>query len=461
MAQKNQNKFYGWIKTSLTLKMVIVGMLTLILLIPLAYVNDLIDERQERQKSVVDDINQKWGEEVLLYGPILEIPYITYTEVIKKDSETKKIYTEKIAHTNYGYFFPKKLNVNAQLEPEIKSYGIYKSVVYSGMTHLTGTFSQPDIKLLTDTHPLILWDKAQIILKTSNLKGVSNQVSIKINDKAYSFSPKYTTHKKTAYLSKTKPVSLNSLETRSLQDTTIKESFNFSVDISYNGSQQFRVIPVGQETEMEIKSSWKNPSFIGNYLPYNKNKQSKKGFDAKWKVLNINRPFPQVFSTKIPNLNDYAFGVNLIIPVDQYQQSTRSAKYGYLVIALTFLIFFLIQSISKIEIHPFQYLMIGLALIMFYTLLISISEHSSFIAAYFIAAVSVITLIGLYSKSILKNRKFPIFITISLTVLYSFIFIIIQLENYALLVGSIGLFIILSTIMYVSRKIEWNPNKDE
>ncbi len=461
MAQKNQNKFYGWIKTSLTLKMVIVGMLTLILLIPLAYVNDLIDERQERQKSVVDDINQKWGEEVLLYGPILEIPYITYTEVIKKDSETKKIYTEKIEHTNYGYFFPKKLNVNAQLEPEIKSYGIYKSVVYSGMTHLTGTFSQPDIKLLTDTHPLILWDKARIILKTSNLKGVSNQVSIKINDKAYSFSPKYTTHKKTAYLSKIKPVSLNSLETRSLQDTTIKESFNFSVDISYNGSQQFRIIPVGQETEMEIKSSWKNPSFIGNYLPYNKNKQSKKGFDAKWNVLNINRPFPQAFSAKILNLNDYAFGVNLIIPVDQYQQSTRSAKYGYLVIALTFLIFFLIQSISKIEIHPFQYLMIGLALIMFYTLLISISEHSSFIAAYVIAAVSVITLIGLYSKSILKDWKFPIFITISLTVLYSFIFIIIQLENYALLVGSIGLFIILSSVMYVSRKIEWNPYKDE
>ncbi len=461
MAQKNQNKFYGWIKTSLTLKMVIVGMLTLILLIPLAYVTDLIDERQERQKSVVDDINQKWGEEVLLYGPILEIPYITYTEVIKKDSETKKIYTEKIAHTNYGYFFPKKLNVNAQLEPEIKSYGIYKSVVYAGMTHLTGTFSQPDIKLLTDTHPLVLWDKARIILKTSNLKGVSNQVSIKINGKAYSFSPKYTTHKKTAYQNKTKPVSLNSLETRSLQDTTIKEPFNFSVDISYNGSQQFRIIPVGQETEMEIKSSWKNPSFIGNYLPYNKNKQSKKGFDAKWNVLNINRPFPQAFSAKIPNLNDYAFGVNLIIPVDQYQQSTRSAKYGYLVIALTFLIFFLIQSISKIEIHPFQYLMIGLALIMFYTLLISISEHSSFIAAYVIAAVSVITLIGLYSKSILKDWRFPIFITISLTVLYSFIFIIIQLENYALLVGSIGLFIILSSVMYVSRKIEWNPYKDE
>ena len=150
-----------------------------------------------------------------------------------------------------------------------------------------------------------------------------------------------------------------------------------------------------------------------------------------------------------------------MIPVDQYQQSTRSAKYGYLVISLTFLIFFLIQSISKIDIHPFQYLMIGLALVMFYTLLISISEHSSFMVAYFIASIAVVVLIGLYSKSILKRWKFPLFITTSLVILYSFIYIIIQLESYALLVGSIGLFAILATVMFVSRKIDWNYRQHE
>jgi len=233
------------------------------------------------------------------------------------------------------------------------------------------------------------------------------------------------------------------------------------MNISYNGSQQFRIIPVGQETQLEIKSSWKNPSFIGTYLPYNNNKLTESGFNARWKVLNINRPFPQSFTNTLPNLSEYAFGVNLMIPVDQYQQSTRSAKYGYLVISLTFLIFFLIQSISKIDIHPFQYLMIGLALVMFYTLLISISEHSSFMVAYFIASIAVVVLIGLYSKSILKRWKFPLFITTSLVILYSFIYIIIQLESYALLVGSIGLFAILATVMFVSRKIDWNYRQHE
>jgi inner membrane protein len=158
----------------------------------------------------------------------------------------------------------------------------------------------------------------------------------------------------------------------------------------------------------------------------------------------------------MPNLNDYLFGVKLLETVDQYQQNERASKYGFLVIGLTFLVFFLIQSISKINIHIFQYTMIGLALVMFYTLLISITEHSTFSIAYIIAAIGVIIMIVLYSISILKDKKFPLFIGISLTALYSFIFVIIQLEDYALLVGSIGLFAILGAVMYFSKKIDWN-----
>ena len=142
--------------------------------------------------------------------------------------------------------------------------------------------------------------------------------------------------------------------------------------------------------------------------------------------------------------------------MDEYQQNERAVKYGFLVIGLTFLIFFLIQSVNKINIHIFQYTMLGLALIMFYTLLISITEHSSFSLAYLIASVAVIAMIVLYSISFLKTKKFPMFIGLALGGLYSFIYVIIQLENYALLVGSIGLFIILGLVMYFSRKIDWN-----
>ena len=173
---------------------------------------------------------------------------------------------------------------------------------------------------------------------------------------------------------------------------------------------------------MNIKSNWIDKSFVGNYLPYEKG-ETETGFDASWQVLQINRPFAQEYFDSFPKLNTFAFGVNFMIPVDDYVQSERTTKYGYLVITLTFLIFFIIQSLSKINIHPFQYLMIGLALTMFYTLLISITEHSNFLRAYLIASTSVVALITLYSKSILKSLKFPLFVLISLSVLYSFIYV--------------------------------------
>jgi len=215
------------------------------------------------------------------------------------------------------------------------------------------------------------------------------------------------------------------------------------------------MIPIGKETKMSVAAKWDSPSFIGEFLPYNEDKITQDGFHAKWKVLNINRGFGQYYVNDLPELQEFAFGVSLILPVNQYQQSMRTAKYGFLVISLTFLVFFLFQSVSKVVIHPFQYLMIGIALSIFYVLLLSISEHSNFFIAYLISGIAVIALISWYSKSILKQTRFTLMITFSLIVLYSFIYVIIQLENYALLVGSIGLFLILMGVMYVSRKIDW------
>jgi inner membrane protein len=234
---------------------------------------------------------------------------------------------------------------------------------------------------------------------------------------------------------------------------------NFKFQMKFNGSESVQFIPVGKTTTVVIDSDWNSTNLMGSFAANEENKTiTKDGFHAEWKILDINRSFAQQYAESIPNLNEYLFGVKLIETVDQYQQNERASKYGFLVIGLTFLIFFLIQSISKVNIHIFQYTMIGLALIMFYTLLISITEHSSFSIAYLVAASSVILMLLLYSVSVLKNKKFPLFISAALTLLYSFIFVIIQLEDFALLVGSIGLFLILGAVMYFSRKIDWNTN---
>ncbi|MFT5216991.1 MAG: inner membrane protein [Glaciecola sp.] len=252
-------------------------------------------------------------------------------------------------------------------------------------------------------------------------------------------------------------VRMHNLETKALNVDflSLKKPINFDIQLNIKGSEQMQLIPIGKETNVEVSSNWKNANFFGEFLPFNDDKINDNGFNAKWKILDINRAFSQNNFEYLPDFREFAFGVNFMIPIDQYQQSERSVKYGFLVIALTFLIFFLIQTLSKIQIHPFQYLMIGLALTMFYTLLISISEHSTFKSAYLIAGIAVVILITLYSKSILKSPRFIAFIFTSLSALYGFIYVIIQLENYALLVGSIGLFLILATVMYVSKKIDW------
>lgn len=451
--KQQQSKFGTWLRTSITARMLIVGFLTLILLIPLFFIEDLIRERSHRQTEVINEINQQWGNEVLIYGPILKVPYNVYKEKTVTDKKTKKAYTETIEETYNAYFFPEHLNINSTINPEEKKRGIYTTAVYNSKMQITGAFIKPDFSDVEINDKDILWNKAKIIIQSSNVKGV-NEAHLKLNETDYELTSKYNGKKNYNY----NELILHTLETKSIN----KEQFLFSKPLEFNinfnikGSEQIRFIPTGRQTEAEMTSNWKTASFFGEFLPYNDDKINADGFDAKWKILDLNRPFSQEHYNGIPDLKAFAFGVNFMIPVDEYQKSERSAKYGFLVIGLTFLIFFLIQTMSKIAIHPFQYLMIGIALTMFYTLLVSISEHSNFLKAYLIAGISVITLITLYSKSILKTIKFPVFIGLSLTALYTFIYVIIQLENYALLVGSIGLFLILASVMYVSRKIDWS-----
>lgn len=447
--QTQQNSFFNWLNKSLTVKMGVIGFLILILLIPLAYVQNLIGERARRQQEVISEINEKWGKEHIISGPFIKIPYLKRTVSNYTDPNSKQVKASTQFYTSYAYFSPDEINGETKLDVKTLQRSIYKSAVYEGSLTMSGKLAKPDFKSEDIKEEDVLWEKASIVIQTSNLKGIKNNLSIKVGENDLSLSPKFVPQQsETAN-------DLHSLESSHFDFRELKShEFRFKIDL--NGSERFSIIPVAKETKLNMKSNWTSPSFIGEYLPKNEtDKVTKDGFDANWDILYYNRPFSQSFFEALPNLNEYSFGVNLLVPVDEYQKSERSAKYGYLVIAFTFLFFFLIQAVNKINIHPFQYLLIGLALVMFYTLLISISEHSNFLYAYLIASISVIGLISLYTSSVLKKNKFAVFIAAALSALYLFIYVIIQLENYALLAGSIGLFIILGIVMFISRKVEW------
>ena len=435
---------------STTAKMMMVGLLTLVLLIPLEFVKSLIQERSFRQKQVVSETASKWGESVYVYGPILKIPYKIHSETFTVNEQTKQTLKQITTETRFAYFFPDELNnsTKVKMAPPLKR-SLFKSNVFKANMDFNGNYITPNFEIAAVADADIMWEKATVVIKTTDMKSIKNQVNLKFGDNTYRFEPVQNEENDSIATLETQIVDLQSLRNNAKLD------FQFQID--YNGSKQIMIAPIGKRTKAKMESDWHSPSFMGNYLPEDRNKKvSESGFTAQWQVLHLNRPFAQQSFEVIPDLKKYAFGVEFLTPVDQYQQNERASKYGFLVIGLTFLIFFLIQSISKIRIHIFQYSMIGLGLIMFYTLLISITEHSTFSLAYIIAGSSVVALISLYSISILKNKKFPAFIAASLTVLYTFIYIIIQLEDYALLVGSIGLFLILAAVMYFSRKIDWS-----
>ena len=434
---------------STTAKMLMVGFLTLVLLIPLFFVQNLISERSQRKTEMVDEVTDLWGKDVLFYGPVLRIPYTTYEAYNVTNPKTGVTTIERKAVNNYAYFFPNELKNTSNIKKnESLKRGIFNHVVFTADMNFKGDFTMPNFSKLGIADEYIQWDKASIIVKTTNLKSIKSELKIQLNNDKFSFEPQNTDKSEYSVLA------TSNFDYKTLVN---KDKINFDFAITYNGSNSVKFIPVGKVTTVSVDSDWESPSFEGSFAASDTTKTiNKKGFHADWKVLDINRTFTQQYANVLPDLDDYLFGVKLIQTVDEYQQNERASKYGFLVIGLTFLIFFLIQSVSKINIHIFQYSMIGLALIMFYTLLISITEHSTFSLAYTIAGISVVAMITLYSISILKNRKFPMFIGTALSVLYTFIYVIIQMEDYALLVGSIGLFFILGAVMYFSRKIDWS-----
>ena len=228
----------------------------------------------------------------------------------------------------------------------------------------------------------------------------------------------------------------------------------FEINLTLNGVDEINFVPVGKSTEVKVSSTWNDPSFTGNFLP-SQREMDENGFTATWNVNHFNRQFPQEWSQSTYDIFKDKFGVKFYIAADEYQQTMRSSKYGLLLIIFTFVSFFLVEVFSGKAIHPIQYLLIGLALIIFYSLLLSLSEYILFQYSYLIAGSLVIGLITLYTKSIYKNRNIVLSISAMFISFYGFVFVLLQLQDYSLLLGNIALFLILAAIMFFTRKVNW------
>lgn len=430
-AKKGNNK-----NNALTIKIILIALLIIVLIIPITMVQNMIMERNKTANDASAEVQQKWSKPQNITGPILVIPYKEYIEQENKMRQTD---------IRYLYILPEKLQISGNIETENLKRGLYDIVVYRSSIKLSGSFDFTDLQQKNITGQQLLLNEAKLTIGISDLHGITEQVEGKWKDEILSFNPGVNNPLILSGVSC--PISLSNME----------EEIPFGINLRIKGSESAMFTPLGKTTLVSLKSNCSTPSFTGAFLPENR-EVAENGFSATWKILNLNRNYPQVFTGEnwSIDLNDSTFGVNLLLPVDQYQKSIRSIKYAFLIIILTFVICFFVEVLQKKDINPFQYLLIGLALCLFYTLLVSISEHLNFTFSYVIATTMTIGLLTFYLSGILKIKKTAITIGGMLLLLYTYIFILIQMEIYALLVGSIGLFIILAIIMYCSLKINWN-----
>ncbi|MBP7653398.1 cell envelope integrity protein CreD [Candidatus Dependentiae bacterium] len=423
------------IRNSITIKLIVIGILFLIMLIPVSMIQSLIREREYRRADTIQEVSSKWGNEQTITGPILSIPYKSYY----KENNNDKL----ITFIKYAHFLPDDLNISGKINPELRYRGIYEVVVYKSDMKFSGKFSAPDFSDWNIEEKDILWNDAFVSIGISDMRGIEDYINMKWNNEILSFNPGI----------ETKDIISSGISCRyPVKDK--KMIYEFSLDIKLNGSQKLYYTPLGRETFVKISSNWTTPSFDGAYLPDNR-KITEKDFEAEWKILHLNRNYPQKWLNNSFNVNDSEFGVKLLIAVDQYKKSMRSAKYASMFISLTFLMFFFVEVMNKKKIHPIQYILVGLALCIFFTLLLSISEHINFDLSYLISSLIIVFVITGYAKTIFQKNKLIVLLAGILVILYGFIYTVLQLEDYALLLGSFGLLIIISLLMYFSRKINW------
>lgn len=429
------------IRSSQMLRLFSVGLLALLLQIPIAMIGGLVAERQERRQAAVTEVSSKWGNVQSIIGPVLIVPY-TYRSTETSASGLQITRTE----TRNAIFLPEQLRVRGSIDAELRHRGIFSIPVYKVGLTLEGEFTRPSFAELGLEPAGVAWERAQLAIGISDARAIQQETAVTWNGKPVSFLPgtgAFTDGGTGIHA----VVGLANGGQRA----------QFSFPLSLNGSLGVYLTPFAQNTLVELQSNYGHPSFQGNSLPVERS-VSDAAFRAKWSIPFLGRNYPQAWKAEVgmrKEIDGSRFGVELVNPVDHYRMAERSVKYAGLFILLTFATLWLIEVLAGVRVHPIQYLLLGGALCLFYLLELSLSEHLGFPLAYTVASFSVVALVAGYSVVVLHHIRRALFVIAVVSLLYAYLYILLMNEDYALLIGSVGLFLILAAIMYATRRVDW------
>ena len=470
----------SWARNSVTLKLLSIAFLLGLLLIPTSMVESLISERASNRDQATEAISAQWGGAQLVLGPVLVLPYTAL--------ETNNGHTTEV--TRYLSLLPDTLSSTGTLAPERRHRGIYEAVVYRAKLRVQGTFQAPPLADLGVSAGAIRWPEAFVALGISDLKGIRSGLVLRWDGQTRPFEPGLASGEVLPFGSApTASTQVNDVQlarasySRTIEadddrpgdaanglsalvplasEAALTQRHRFAFDLDLNGSTGLLQAPLGRQTTLHLSAPWADPSFIGAFLPTQRTLTGQQ-FVADWKVFHLNRNYPQHWrSTEArPDVDASTFGVRLLVPVNEYLKTMRAAKYALLPLALTFLVFFFVEILNRLRIHPFQYLLVGLALVIFYVLLLALAEQMPFNAAYGLAGLTIVGLVTAYAAASLRQRQATLATAGVLAVVYGFVFVVLQLQDYALLVGSLGLVVVLAVVMFLSRNINWySPAED-
>lgn len=424
-----------FLTNELGIKFGFVLFLFLLLQVPMSMIEDLISERSHRQNEVRNDIARSSSGEQRIMGPFLSV---IYRETVSGDDRDYEV-------NRQAFILPEQFNLTSALESFEKYRGIYTARLYQADTRLTGKFDLSLLKELAD-RPIV---EINLIVAVSDSRGLISINELTLNEQPIDVEPGTGINQLAQGFHKT-------LDLSQLDVTTPLE---FDLSFILQGMGQLQVTPIGKSTQVELSSSWPHPSFIGDYLPIASD-ITESGFKARWATNNFSSNISQLFElcmseSQCHQLDGRQMGVSLVDPVDHYHKSHRAVNYSLLVITLIFASFFLLELFQARPIHPVQYGFVGLALALFYLLLISLSEHTGFNWAYLFSALASTGLLSIYVGGMLGNSKHGAMFGGCLIILYSLLFGLLQAESYALLMGTLLCFVVLGLVMVLTRNVNW------
>jgi inner membrane protein len=435
----------GWTQT-VTAKVLGIALLALLMTIPLMQVSGLVRERQQLREKAIAQIAQGWGGEQVLGSPVLVVP--------TRDALPVNGGAAPQWRTGSQSMLADTTAMDVAMTVDKRSYGIYSAPVFVANVQLRASYRADDlVRLRQDAGAPWQGDKAQLRVPIGDLRGLQQVTHLLVNGRPARFDS--SAEHLGAWSTIVVPIDLDTLAAAS--SAAADQPLQVDIQFQLAGTQSLQLLPLARSTDVTMHAPWRDPSFIGAALPLSHTMDAH-GFSAHWHMLDLNRHYGQHWDDSVDMtsaLSSSVFGVQFYQPVDVYQRNERAGKYGLLFIAMTFVAFFLFETLKKLRVHPVQYLLVGAALATFYVVLLALSEQMGFALAYALAASAVVLIVGGYASAVLRAARAGGWLAGVLTLIYVMLYALIAAEQYALVIGALVLLAMVALMMYLTRRIDW------